>query len=197
MNLTYQDNIGNFHYYIYANWSQMASKVLYMDEQYKQEKYSIQTGQPVGAVYGLLADGFYNSVEEIENSPVIEGFEIQPGDIRYKDLNEDGVVNLYYHTLLTSDKPLSWYGITTGFEFRGFEFNIVFQGVYNRDIYVGDGILQAGFQSYGQSYGQAYSHMINRWTPETTETATYPRLSAGGNAYNLNPNYWYTSFWIK
>ena len=55
----------------------------------------------------------------------------------------------------------------------------------------------AGFQGFGQSYGQAYTHMIDRWTPETKETAEYPRLSAGGNTYNMSPNDWASSFWVK
>jgi hypothetical protein len=71
------------------------------------------------------------------------------------------------------------------------------QGVYNRDIYVSDDVLQAGFQSVGQTYGQAYTPVIGRWTPETAETATYPRLTAGGNTYNTAPNLWATSFWSK
>ena len=57
-----------------------------MDEQYVPEEYLRQTGRPVGVMYGLVADGFFTSKEEIENSPVIEGFKnIQPGDVKYKD----------------------------------------------------------------------------------------------------------------
>lgn len=83
LSVTYQDRVSNFNYYISANWSCDQSKLLYMDEQYVPEEYLRQTGRPVGVMYGLVADGFFTSKEEIENSPVIEGFNnIQPGDIK-------------------------------------------------------------------------------------------------------------------
>lgn len=195
--LTYQNNISDFNYFVTANWSQNSSEVLYTDEQFKPQEYNKRTGQPVGARFGLVADGFYSTPEEIAQSAVIEGFEIEPGDIRYKDLNNDGVVDQFDQKPIGNTKPLSFYGLTAGFNFKGFDFSILVQGVYNRDIYVADNILQAGFQGIGQSYGQAYKPIINRWTPETAETATYPRLSAGGSSYNLSPNGWSTSFWVK
>ena len=195
--ITYQNNIGNFNYFVTANWGINASEVLFIDEQYKQEEYNKLTGQPDGALFGLVADGFFNSPEEIEQSAVIEGFDIVPGDVKYKDLNGDGVINQYDHTVIGGDKPLSYYGVTAGFNYAGFDFHVMFQGAYNRDMYLGDNTFMAGFQGYGQSYGQAYTHMIERWTPETKETAQYPRLSAGGNTYNMSPNNWASSFWVK
>lgn len=197
INLTYQNSWGDFNYFVTANWNQGGSKVKFIDEQYKQEEYNKVTGKPNGAVFGLVADGFFNSNEEIQNSAVIEGFDIQPGDIKYKDLNNDGVINVFDLKMIGGDKPLSYYGVTLGFNYKGFDFNVLFQGVYNRDIYMGDNVLMAGFQGVGQSYGQAYAQMLERWTPETKETAKYPRLTAGGNSYNMNPNGWLTSFWMR
>jgi TonB-linked SusC/RagA family outer membrane protein len=197
LSLTYQDNVGDFNYYLTANWSQNHSVVKFIDEQFRPKDYNKRTGQSNGAWFGLVADGFYDSVEEIENSPGIEGYQNIPGDLRYKDLNKDGIINEYDHTIIGNDKPLTYYGLTVGFNYKGLDFNVLFQGVYNRDIYLGDNTFMQGFQSVGQGYGQAYTHMLDRWTPETKETATLPRLSAGGNAYNLNPNYWWTSKYVK
>jgi TonB dependent receptor. len=70
---------------------------------------------------------------------------------------------------------------------------MLWQGAYNRQVYLGDRTLTEGFQSIGQSYGQAYELLLNRWTPENAETATLPRLSAGGNGYNHQ----YSSLWMK
>ena len=90
-------------------------------------------------MYGLVADGFFTSKEEIENSPVIEGFEnIQPGDIKYKDLNGDKVINEFDRTVIGGDKPYSYFGIDLGFEWKGLEFSMLWQGAYNRDYYLGD-----------------------------------------------------------
>lgn len=137
LSVTYQDRVSNFNYYISANWSCDQSKLLYMDEQYVPEEYLRQTGRPVGVMYGLVADGFFTSKEEIENSPVIEGFNnIQPGDIKYKDLNGDKVINEFDRTVIGGDKPYSYFGIDLGFEWKGLEFSMLWQGAYNRDYYL-------------------------------------------------------------
>lgn len=197
LSVTYQDRVNNFNYYVSANWSCDQSKLLYMDEQYVPEEYLRQTGRPAGVMYGLVADGFFTSKEEIESSPVIEGFKnIQPGDVKYKDLNGDKVINEFDRTVIGGDKPYSYFGIDLGFEWKGVEFSMLWQGVYNRDYYLGDAILTEGFQQNGQFYGQAYENMLGRWTPETAETATFPRLTAGGNNYNRG-NGWNSSFWLR
>ena len=197
LSITYQDRVNDFSYYVSANWSCEQSKLLYMDEQEVPEEYLRQTGRPAGAIYGLVADGFFTTREEIEKSPVIEGFEnIQPGDIKYKDLNNDKVINEFDRTVIGGDKPYSYFGIDLGFKWRGLDFSMFWQGAYNRDLYLQDWTLLEGFQANGRYYGQAYENMLGRWTPETAESATFPRLTAGGNEYN-RCNGWNSSFWLR
>ena len=197
LSLTYQDRIKDFNYYVSANWSSEQSKLLYMDEQKVPEEYLRQTGRPVGAIYGLVAEGFFTSREEIENIPVIDGFDnIQPGDIKYKDMNGDKVINEFDRTVIGGDKPYSYFGIDLGFEWKGLEFSMFWQGAYNRELMLNDWTLLEGFQSSNQQYGQAYENMLDRWTPETAETATLPRLTAGGSKYNQG-NGWNSSFWLR
>ena len=195
--ITYQDHVGDFNYYASANWSCEQSKVLYKDEQKVPYEYLRTTGKPKGAIFGLVAEGFFTSQDEITKSPVIEGFNnIQPGDIKYKDQNNDGVINDFDKVMIGGDKPLSYFGIDLGFEWRGLEFSMFWQGVYNKDVLMSDWNLLEGFQTQGQVYGQAYENMLDRWTPETAATATFPRLSAGGNKYNQG-NGWGSSFWLR
>ena len=197
LSITYKDRVNDFSYYVSANWSCEQSKLLYMDEQEVPEEYLRQTGRPAGAIYGLVADGFFTTREEIEKSPVIEGFEnIQPGDIKYKDLNNDKVINEFDRTVIGGDKPYSYFGIDLGFKWRGLDFSMFWQGAYNRDLYLQDWTLLEGFQANGRYYGQAYENMLGRWTPETAESATFPRLTAGGNEYNRG-NGWNSSFWLR
>lgn len=197
LSITYQDRVNDFSYYVSANWSCEQSKLLYMDEQEVPEEYLRQTGRPAGAIYGLVADGFFTTREEIEKSPVIEGFEnIQPGDIKYKDLNNDKVINEFDRTVIGGDKPYSYFGIDLGFKWRGLDFSMFWQGAYNRDLYLQDWTLLEGFQANGRYYGQTYENMLGRWTPETAESATFPRLTAGGNEYNRG-NGWNSSFWLR
>ena len=197
LSITYQGRVNDLSYYVSANWSCEQSKLLYMDEQEVPEEYLRQTGRPAGAIYGLVADGFFTTREEIEKSPVIDGFEnIQPGDIKYKDLNNDKVINEFDRTVIGGDKPYSYFGIDLGFKWRGLDFSMFWQGAYNRDLYLQDWTLLEGFQANGCYYGQAYENMLGRWTPETAESATFPRLTAGGNEYNRG-NGWNSSFWLR
>jgi TonB-linked SusC/RagA family outer membrane protein len=192
--ISFENYVGSFNYYITANWSTEQSKLLFKDEQHVPYDYLRETGRPVGVQFGLVADGFLTA-EDLENGyPLIEGYEnIQPGDVKYIDMNKDGVIDEFDRTVIGGDKPLSYYGAELGFEWRGLEFSMLWQGVYNRHIYLGDRTLTEGFQTIGQSYGQAYEILLNRWTPENAATATLPRLSAGGNGYN----YQYSSLWMK
>jgi TonB-linked SusC/RagA family outer membrane protein len=196
LSLTYQNRIGEFNYYITGNWSRMRTEVLFQDEQFREHDYNRRTGKPANAIYGLVAEKFFDSVEEIQNSATITGVPVQPGDIKYKDLNGDQVIDQFDHTAIGNTKPLSFYGVTFGFNYKGFDVSVLLQGVYNRDIDISNGDMQAGFQVIGQSYGQAYEQMTGRWTPETASTATYPRLTAGSNSNNMPP-FWSTSFWVR
>lgn len=195
--LTWQDNIGAFNYFITGNWNIEKSKVLFMDEQNQPYDYLRHTGNAPGAYYGLVADGFFTSAKEIATSAVISGYDdIQPGDIRYRDMNNDNVIDEFDVTVIGNNKPLQYFGLDLGFEWKGLEMSTSWQGVYNRDIYVSDDNLRQGFLTYGQSYSQGYELLVGRWTPETAHTAILPRLSAGGNKYNMGGD-WNSSFWVR
>lgn len=199
LSVTYQNNVGNFNYYITGNWNIVASKVKYIDEQNVPYDYLRKTGRPAGAIFGLVSEGFFQSQEEIENSAVIAGERIVPGDLKYKDLNEDGVIDEFDQKVIGGDKPLSYFGLNLGFEYRGFEMSALFQGAYNREIYLPDAghEFTTGFSKIFGDYYQGYEHLINRWTPESAETALFPRLSSGSNQYNNRPNGMNNSFWLR
>lgn len=195
--LSWQDHIGKVNYYVSANWSMEQNKRLFMDEQYVPYDYLKITGQPTGAIYGLVATGFLTAKDIADGYPVMNGFNnIQAGDVKYKDMNGDGEINEFDRTVIGGDKPTCYFGIDLGFEWKGLEVTAFIQGAYNRDLYNSDRTLLEGFQVIGQSYGQAYTNLLNRWTPETAETATYPRLTAGGNMYNYGNN-WNSSLFVQ
>jgi len=195
--LSWQDHIGKVNYYVSANWSMEQNKRLFMDEQYVPYDYLKMTGQPIGTIYGLVATGFLTAKDIADGYPVMNGFNnIQAGDVKYKDMNGDGEINEFDRTVIGGDKPTCYFGIDLGFEWKGLEVTALIQGAYNRDLYNSDRTLLEGFQVIGQSYGQAYTNLLNRWTPETAETATYPRLTAGGNMYNYGNN-WNSSLFVQ
>jgi TonB-linked SusC/RagA family outer membrane protein len=206
LSVVYRDRIGDFKYGLAVNWSQEDSRIDFMDEQeIRDAKGNLvdayrRTGKSSGAIFGLKTDGFFSSLEEISTAPIVAGYDrntLLPGDVKYVDMNNDHVIDQYDQTLIGGDKPYTSFGIDINLEYRGWELSALIQGVYNNDFYYADATYNAGFQGVNQGFGQAYEHMLNRWTPETAATATLPRLTAGGNSYNLNPAYLYTSLWVQ
>jgi hypothetical protein len=156
---------------------------------YRQNAYQLRTGQPVGQLFGYVADGLFQSTAEIAASAKPSNFTIVPGDIKYKDLNNDGLINANDQTALGNTKPLIYYGLNFGGSWKGLDLSILLQGVQNRSI----DMLGSYYVAFQGIHGQAYEHNLNRWTPQTASTATYPRLTAGTN-YNNDVS---SSFWIK
>jgi TonB-linked SusC/RagA family outer membrane protein len=186
MNLGWADKIGRFAYVISGNLSTIKSKVVYNDEPAKPYGWMQRTGMPVGQFYGYIADGFATTAGQ---GPVVEGYQSVPGDIKYKDLNGDGVINLYDQTTIGSTKPVMFYGLNASLKFKNLYLDILFQGIANNQMMLtGNTVWE--FQSNGK--GQAYPHHLERWTPATAATATYPRLSVGTNPNNDVPS----TFWL-
>lgn len=193
--VTWQDRIGKFNYYVTGNWSIAQTKLLFMDEQETPQNYLRQTGRPEGVVFGLQTDGFLTAEDIAANYPVMVGYEVQPGDVKYVDQNKDGIIDEWDRVVIGGEKPIQCFGLDLGFEYQGFEFSMLWQGLCNRDLYVDNRTLVEGFQAIGNSYGQAYKNLLQRWTPETATTAKYPRLTAGGNTYNYGGSYG-SSLWM-
>lgn len=188
--LTWQKNTGALQYFVTLNGSSVGSEVLYMDEVAKPYEWMRQTGQPVGQLFGYEAEGLFQTQAEIAGSPTTVGYRAQPGDIKYKDLNGDGVINQFDVTAIGSTKPLFFYGLSFGISYKGFDISALVQGVENRNIYLGGSSYWA-FQNFGT--GQAYNANLARWTPATAASATYPRLTYGANTNNDA----LSSYWVR
>ncbi|MES2890982.1 MAG: SusC/RagA family TonB-linked outer membrane protein [Bacteroidota bacterium] len=185
--LTYQNNFKSFNYFVTANASLQDSRVVFMDEQFQQYEWNKLTGQPVAQRFGLITDGYIQTAAEAASYPTITGYSLRVGDYKYKDLNSDGVINQFDVTPLGKQKPLIYYGLNAGFSFKGFAISALVQGVRNREVYINNGFVDAGFQSQNNGFSQAYEQSLGRWIPENSTTATYPRLTAGGSGYNYGP----------
>jgi len=191
MALGYQNQINNFKYFISANGSWAASKVVFNDEPFRNNAYEYRTGLPIGQTFGYIAEGFYTSNAEINTAPKVDGYTPIPGDLRYKDLNNDGIINANDVTAIGSTNPLFYYGLTAGFNYKGLDFSFTLNGVTNRNVYYNFN----NFASTGAAggYGQALESSLQRWTPANAATALYPRLSVGSNPNNSQ----ISSFWMK
>lgn len=178
-------------YYAALNTSILKTKVLFSDEVFRPYDWMKRTGQSVGQIFGYVADGLFQSTTEINNSATTVGYTPQPGDIKYKDLNSDGVIDQFdIKPIGRAGKPLVFFGLSLGASYKGFDISALIQGVTNRDLYVGGSSIWA-FQNGG--FGQAYENNLNRWTPATAATASYPRLNIGVNSNNQAQS----SYWLR
>jgi TonB-linked SusC/RagA family outer membrane protein len=184
----YENHLRNFNYFITVNASRMRTEVLYMDELQQAYPWNRRTGKPVGQTFGYKADGLIQTQKEAEAAATFAGVTVYPGDIRLEDLNHDGVINQFDETAIGNTRPVIYYGITAGFNWKGFDFSLLLQGVKNRTYQQTD----YSFGSGGKDQG--YEYLMGRWTPETAAIATYPRLTVGFNANNTpylnNSSYW-------
>lgn len=188
--LGWHESIKQFQYFISMNASTVKTKVIDVDEVNKQYSWMMYTGRPVGQYFGYISDGLFQSQAEASSSATTVGYAAKAGDIKYRDLNGDGVINQFDQTAIGRTKPLFFYGLSFGISWKGFDISALIQGVKNRDLLL-TGSSYWAFQTSG--LGQAYQHNLNRWTPANAANATYPRLTY---SYNSNNNA-LSSFWIK
>lgn len=179
-----------FKYFVEGNVSVAASKVLSTGEQLYPYPWMYRTGQPVGQLFGLVADGFYQTNTDVTKTANYQGYTPAPGDIRYKDLNNDGVINELDKTAIGNKKPLVFYGLTAGFTYKGFDFKFLIQGVANRNVYYDPASVMP---FYTTDYANAQAMHFNRWTPANSVNAEFPRLTLGSNVNNTQGS----SFWLK
>ncbi|WP_090608777.1 SusC/RagA family TonB-linked outer membrane protein [Parapedobacter koreensis] len=94
-------------------------------------------GQPIGMFYGWLTDGIFMNEEELARGPIFNpgGRDAtRMGDVRFVDLNGDGIINGLDRTIMGSPYPDFYYGMTNNFEYKNFSLSVSLQGVYGNDI---------------------------------------------------------------
>lgn len=183
----WSDKTAAFGYSLSGNFSISDSRVLFNDEPHYPYPWMQKQDNKVGQIYGYVADGFISKAGE---GPVLEGYGSVPGDIRYKDLNNDGVINQFDEKPIGATGPLMFYGATGRFFWKNFGLSFLVQGVANRTLLL-TGNQEWEFQNDGK--GQAWQHNLDRWTVATASSASYPRLSVGTNVNNDVVS----SFWIR
>lgn len=153
-------------------------------------------GNNILARYGYIADKLFDTQAEIDASATPGSkASIKTGDIKYKDLNGDGLINDYDKAKIgRGDVPNKIYGFGLNISYKGFAISTFFQGLAGADIMLGgSGIFPF---NGGGGLSNAYSIATDRWTPENpSQNAFYPRL-AYGEADNTN-NTLESSWWVK
>lgn len=194
-NLTYFQSLGkDFTLNLRGNFTFARNKVTHWEQTGVSFPYQSYTDVPYGVQRGLIALGLFKDQADIANSP-IQTFmnNYQPGDIKYKDVNGDGVINTDDIVPLDySSVPRVIYGFATSLTWKKWSLNIFFTGQDQVNYFLG-GTGYYPFQ--GESLGNVLSivsNQNNRWTPASysgtasTENpnARYPRLTYGENLNN-------------
>lgn len=139
-----------------------------------------KVGQPITQYYGYETNGFFQNQADIDASPKVAGAAVGPGDLKFKDLNKDGVIDEKDKTYLGNPFPRYTFGFTYRLAFKGIDFSFFIQGVGKRDAFLRGELVEPFHYNYGATL---YEHMTNYWTPENPD-ARYPRLAAIGSASN-------------
>jgi hypothetical protein len=171
------------------------NKLINDDEPRFADPYQDRKGQTILAGYGYIADGLFQSQSEIDNSADQSALgNPRPGDIRYKDLNGDGVINQFDQTKINDGDIPKWeFGAAVNFTYGNFYISAFFQANEgsHREL---SGVAQSPFGSNDD--GNLYAVAEDRWTPENPlKNPFYPRLGYGQNA-NLN-NSQPSTWWVK
>lgn len=160
-------------------------KVTRVEEKWQNE-YQNRAGKPVSSAWGYICDGFFNSQEEIDNAPARQTFgDLKPGDLKYRDMNGDGVINSNDQVCLGKWTAPFYYGVSLTVDWRNFTLYAYGTGnsgatAFNNNSYY----LSGGDSKYSENAWL-------RWTPETKDTALYPRLTTRSTSNNSQTS----TFW--
>ena len=173
LNLKWNHKINSFRYWTNLNVSYAKNKIVYQDEVPSEYTYTLKTGHPVGQPFGLKVRGFYyEGMEDVADHSYV----LKEGDVVYEDLNHDGKIDDNDKTAIGYPSyPLLNAGLTLGFEYKGFDFSMLWVGATKTSR-----VLEETFRKpLGETYDRSLmSHQFtDRWTPETAATAKLPRAT--------------------
>lgn len=161
-----------------------------VDELYGDDQaYRYRKGKPTDGVWGYVTDGFYKDQADIDNSPFSTFGDVKPGDLKYVDQNGDNIIDDKDEVYLGErwgwqGSPFTM-GLNVTLKWKDFTFFLAGAGYF--------GASAMKNSNYYWVYGDGkYSEVVRgRWTPETAETATYPRLTTQSNTHNFrNSDFW-------
>lgn len=199
----FKQKIGKVNLTVRGNMTYSKNEILEKDEENAVYPYQKEAGYRVNQAKGLIALGLFKDYDDIRNSPKQSWNKVQPGDIKYKDVNGDGVINDADMVAIgATTKPNMIYGFGISAQWKGLDFNVHFQGAGKSSFFIDGSSVKAFSDS---QWGNVFTNLVkDRWVDsETAKTlgipanenpnASYPRLTYGGN----ENNYKRSTFWLR
>lgn len=199
--LSHNNRVGDFSYGIKFMGSYAKRRwLLYSGDAANAPDYQKLTGKEVGSVIGFIADGLFQSEEEILSSPTMVGKPIRVGDIKYIDRNGDGKIDYDQDRgyVGSSVYPKFTGGLAFNAAWKGIDFNFLLQGGVGSTIAL-TGVYASNYVMDNTSMTKPFYHggnsplylVENSWTPENTG-AYFPRLSLESSSNNAHSStHWY------
>lgn len=203
-NFTYTERINtDMSFTIRGNYTFSKNKVLHWEQVNPKYSYQSLDNLPFGAAFGYIAVGLFKDEDDVLNSPRQSFGDYMPGDIKYKDVNGDGVIDTDDRVPLSySPYPLLMYGFGGEFQYKNFTAGVLFKGTGKTDFFYTTKNLMGHIPFYGGATGNVLSIVNdpdNRWIPASysgdpsTENpnARFPRLQYGNNNNNSQVSTWW------
>ena len=195
--LKWEDKIENIRYHIGTGWAYAKNTIVYEDEIPQPYEWMERTGRPVGQNFGYKYDGFF-SQEDVDRYNSADrggipdhGFKPIAGDVKYKDLNEDGVIDNKDIAAIGNPRyPLLTGNLNLGISWKGLDFSMTWSGAFKTSRYLSN-LYRRPFGQTGHS--SLLRYMIeDAWTPEKGDAALFPAISMTNKM-----NYEDSDLWLR
>ena len=182
----YHKKIADITLNIGANFALAKNEIIEQMEEPRMYDNLITTGNPLKQTYGMEVIGYFKDQADIENSPKQSFGDVKPGDIKYKDVNGDNIIDANDKVAIgySTTAPEIYYSFNLGAEWKGLGFDAMFQGTGRYSAVLNTKSLYWPLIN-NTTISQEYYD--NRWTPENQD-AKYPRLSSQSNENNYQTN---------
>ena len=185
LGLSYKQSLGDFTFVFGANALYATSEILKRDEIYAND-YQYRVGHTVDARFGLVADGFFMDQADIDSHEIQAFGTVKPGDIKYVDQNNDGIIDSDDEIEIGRWQAPFSYGLNFKVAYKNLTLFAQGNGRMGADGYTTDNY-------YWVDGNDKYStYILDRWTEATKSTATLPRLSTLSNTNNYRSS----TFWL-
>ena len=182
LGLDYSKNIGKVDFNVGGNLNYNRSKVKEKLEQPRLYANRVETGHSLNQTFGLIALGFFKDEADIANSPKQTFSTVRPGDVKYLDVNGDGVIDANDNTAIGYNTvcPELFYNFHFSAEWKGLGIYAMLQGVGRYSALL---TTKGMFKPLIDNTTLSCEYYDNRWTPDN-QNAKYPRLSSESNVNN-------------
>jgi TonB-linked SusC/RagA family outer membrane protein len=205
----YHSSVGKVQFATNFVFSYAKNKILFQSEASPAYPWLARTGQPINQPFGYHFLGYYTAADvaaintyktanggsNLNNKNIavpdyaVSTVSVQPGDLRYQDLNGDGIINVFDQQAIGHPNlPNTTLGLNLQASYKGFSASVLFQGSFNYSF----AITGTGIEPFQSQFQPIH---LEAWTPENAASAQFPRLTTSGTTVN-SPTYYPSDYWL-